>query len=138
MIRFERRKRIYERLNIAPLIDVVLLLLIFFMLSAHFVIQPGLPLTLPASATAQPQEEQDVVVYLSRDGRVALDGQEMTLPRLRAALQARLAKTERKRVVVKPDSDAPVGALVQVMDAAREARADDVVLATRMRQDAEP
>ena len=138
MIRFERRKRIYERLNIAPLIDVVLLLLIFFMLSAHFVMQPGIKLTLPASATALPQEEQDIVVYLDQDGRIALDGREVALARLQAAIEERLAKTDRKRVVVKPDAAAPVGALVQVMDAARAAHAGDVVLATRTRPDVKP
>ncbi len=138
MIQFERRKRIYERFNIAPLIDVVLLLLIFFMLSAHFVTQPGLKLSLPESTTAQPQEEQDIVVYMSQDGRIVLDGQTVALERLADVLKDRLAKSDRKRVVVKPDAHVAVGALVRVMDAARSAKADDVVLATQTPPPAKP
>lgn len=135
---FHRRKRIYERLNIAPMIDVVLLLLIFFMLSAHFVMQPGIKVSLPKSTTAGSEEEQDVVVYMGARGQTVLDGRELTMAQLAEALQKRLADTDRRRVVVKPDASVPMGAVVQVMDAAKRAGAQDMVLSTQVAEPAEP
>jgi len=52
---FEREKKIRMHLEIAPLVDIVLLLLVFFMLTSNFIMQPGIKITLPRAKTARPQ-----------------------------------------------------------------------------------
>ena len=64
---FERSRQVKMHLDIAPLIDIVFLLLVFFMLTSNFIVQPGIKVTLPAAKTSKPQEEQKIIVFISEE-----------------------------------------------------------------------
>ena len=97
---FEGRKRIRTHLNIAPLIDVVFLLLIFFMLSSHFVTQPGIKITLPTAVTAKRHPEEDIIVYITKDNQIYLNEEPIILDNLLDTLSLKVARAEKRTVVI--------------------------------------
>ncbi len=126
---FERRKRISQHLDIAPLIDIVFLLLIFFMLTANFIMQPGIKITLPQARTSQPQEEM-VVVFISEDNQIYLNEKQIDIDSLEDALIARLQNVQKKAVVIKADKKIDLGLAVRVMDMAKGAGAEGLSIST--------
>ncbi|TSA11410.1 MAG: biopolymer transporter ExbD [Deltaproteobacteria bacterium] len=128
LVSIRRSKKKSLGLDMAPLIDMVFLLLIFFMLSAHFIEETGISLELPQSKVAGASRPTPLTVSIDRQGRVFVDEVEVGLRDLRQALQMRLAETSRKEVVVKSDRDCLVQILVSVMDEIRLAGARGLLL----------
>lgn len=127
---FTGRKKISTELNITPLIDVVFQLLLFFMLSANFMNQPGIKLRLP-EASVQETHDDRLIVTIDKEGRVYVDADLVEEKNLPEILRSRLASSAEKAVVIKGDSDANLGAAVRVMDMAKQASAESVVIATQ-------
>lgn len=130
---FEGRKRISTRLNIAPLIDVVFLLLIFFMLSSHFVTQPGIKITLPSAATGKLHPEEDIIISITEDSNLYLNEKLVTLENLLKQLKMEIVKTEKKTVIIKADQKIDLGLAVKVMDIARQAETEKLIISTQMK-----
>ncbi|MBN2121250.1 MAG: biopolymer transporter ExbD [Candidatus Omnitrophica bacterium] len=133
---FEGRKRVDTRLNIAPLIDVVFLLLIFFMLSAHFVTQPGIKLTLPTASTAKLHPEEDVIISITNENDLYLNEKKIDLDNLLDELRVKLNESQKKTVIIKADEKIDLGLAVKVMDIAKQAEAKGLVISTRAEEDA--
>jgi len=131
---FEREKKIRIHLEIAPLVDIVLLLLIFFMLTSNFIMQPGIKITLPRAKTARPQEE-DIVVFITKDNRIYLNDREIDIDELKDALEKKLEKSKKKNVILKADEKINLGLAVKVMDIAKEAKAENLVISTQIKKD---
>lgn len=131
---FERRKRASIHLNIAPLIDVVLLLLIFFMLSSHFIMLPGLKIELPSAATAKVEPEEEVIISITKEGALYLNGKETSLKSLPTLLKEKISKTQRKAVTLRADESIPLGFGVKVMDIARSVGVEHVIIATKIEE----
>ena len=131
---FERERKIRMHLEIAPLVDIVLLLLIFFMLTSNFIMQPGIKITLPRAKTARPQEE-DIVVFITKDNRIYLNDREINIGELKDALEKKLEKSKKKNVILKADEKINLGLAVKVMDIAREVKAENVVISTKIEKD---
>ncbi|MEW6609057.1 MAG: biopolymer transporter ExbD [bacterium] len=127
---FERRKRISQHLDIAPLIDIVFLLLIFFMLTANFIMQPGIKITLPQAKTSQPQEEV-IVVFISEDGQVYVNETQVNIELLEDALRIKLQEVQKKTIVIKADKKIDLGLAVKVMDMAKGAGAEGLTISTK-------
>lgn len=136
-MQFEGRRRISTRLNIAPLIDVVFLLLIFFMLSSHFVTQPGIKITLPSAITARLHPEEDIIISITEDSNLYLNERLVTLENLLEQLRIEITKTEKKTVIIKADEKIDLGLAVKVMDIAKQADAQRLIISTRLKEDAE-
>ena len=132
---FGGRKRVRTHLNIAPLIDVVFLLLIFFMLSSHFVTQPGIKLTLPTAVTGELHPEEDIIIYVTGDNDLYLNGEKVSLEELLDGLGQKVQEAEKKTVVIKADEKIDLGLAVRVMDIARQAEAENVVISTKVEED---
>ena len=133
---FEGRKRINTHLNIAPLIDVVFLLLIFFMLSSHFITQPGIKISLPEAATAKLHSEEDIIIFITRDNKLYLNEEEVSLETLLNKLRVKIAEIKKKTVIIKADEKIDLGLAVKVMDIAKQAEAEGIVISTKT-EDAE-
>ena len=128
---FEGRKKVVTTMNIAPLIDVVFLLLIFFMLSSHFVTEQGIKITLPVSVTAIPQHEKEIIIFVTEDNALYLDGEKINLEDLTVKLKTKVKKSEKKTVIIKADKKVDLGLAVRVMDIAKQAEADGLVISTK-------
>lgn len=130
---FDKRKRISMHLEIAPLIDIVFLLIIFFMLTANFIIQPGIKITLPTAVAAEPQKEEDVIIFISEDNKIFLDTQQIDITELKDALKKKIEISQKKSVILKADEKINLGLAVRVMDIAKQAEAKGLVISTRLR-----
>jgi biopolymer transport protein ExbD len=129
---FEGRARIGTQLDVTPLIDVVFLLLIFFLLTSTYIAPEALELSLPTSGTASPSENLPVVVSVDRHERLRIGEREVTLEQLEAMLSTELLNRERKAVTLKADSTAQLQPLLDVIDRIRAAGAAELSLATRV------
>jgi biopolymer transport protein ExbD len=129
-VEFSRRRRVGASLSITPLIDVVLLLLIFFMISTTFVVQPGIPIQLPEAASAAGELQKEWIVAVSKTGEIYLNEVRVTLRTLQRQLQAAVGRGEVEVLVVKADKSSLHGRVVAVMDAAKLAGVKRLAIAT--------
>jgi biopolymer transport protein ExbD len=134
---FKGRRRISTHLNIAPLIDVVFLLLIFFMLSSHFVTQPGIKITLPSAITARLHPEEDIIISITEDSNLYLNERLVTLENLLEQLSVEITKTEKKTVIIKADEKIDLGLAVKVMDIAKQAETEKLIISTKLEESIE-
>ena len=118
-------------INIAPLVDVVFLLVIFFAVSTTFLETAGLKLELPTSSSTAKREPLDLTVLLSADGTLSFDGEEVSYDQLGSRLREVLADAERKIVVLRADKSTSHGEVVKVMDLIRESGAEGLTVAAR-------
>lgn len=130
-----RRKAL---INITSLIDVVFLLLLFFVVTSTFLERPGLDLTLPAASPTEVARRDEVTVELDADGATWLDGARLEPADLESGIGRALAAAGTERVVLEADERVPHGRVVAAMDAARRAGATGLVVATRPREEPVP
>ncbi|AZO95972.1 biopolymer transporter ExbD [Halocella sp. SP3-1] len=129
---FDRPKGVEMHLDIAPLIDIVFMLLLFFMLTSSFVTDNGIELNLPQAETGKIQEESEpVVIYIDQDQRIFLDKETFELEQLEKSLAEKLKNSQLKKVVLKSDEAVPMGFVVKVMDIARQAKGENLIISTR-------
>lgn len=130
-MQFRRARRGEVAINIAPLVDVVFLLVIFFAVSTTFLDTAGLKLELPTSTSVAEREQEDVTVVLGADGRLSVDGDVVDRDGLRDRLRDLLAERERKIVVLRADAGTTHGQVVGVMDDIRDAGAEGLTVAAQ-------
>ena len=123
------RQRYAIRPPLISLVDIVLLLLIYFLLTSNYLTDDGIEVSLPTSSTAQTQEEQDIVIHLDAAGRVYLAGEALGLDALGQRLGALLKADPDRAVVVRADQGVDLGRVVRVMDAVRSAGGTRLLLA---------
>jgi biopolymer transport protein ExbD len=139
-MKFRRRARNDIAIELVPLVDVVLVLLLFFMVSTTFVRQSELQVALP-EANAQPQQVDNAVVEvtISADGEYAVNGRLLVdneLPTLMRALREAVAGDTSKHLVINADSDARHQSVVRAMDAAGQLGLIHLSITTRSPDDA--
>jgi biopolymer transport protein ExbD len=117
-------------LEMTPLLDVVLMLVIFFMLTTTFVLSPGIEVELPRGQTSQEPRERDAIITMTREGEVYYQDAQVSLETLRAALQRAHVHQPELRVVIKADTLVPHGRVVAVMDMAKSLGIDHLAVAT--------
>ncbi len=129
-MRYRERKDTNEDINISPLIDMVFILLIFFMVSTTFVKDMKLDLNRPAAASASAASTKAIRLYIDNAGDIYLDGEPVRVWVIQSRIRDQLAGSTGKSVLVVTDDGVPAGRLVEVVDQARLAGATDVGVAT--------
>jgi biopolymer transport protein ExbD len=137
-VEFAKRRRVSAALSITPLIDVVLLLLIFFMISTTFVVQPGIPIDLPQAASAAGQIQREWIVAVTAGGDIYLNEVRVTPRTLERQLRAAVGRGEIELLIIKADKAARHGRVVAVMDAAKRAGVRRLAIATAPKPLGEP
>lgn len=130
-MQFRRSTRPAVSINIAPLVDVVFLLVLFFAVSTTFLETAGLKLELPTSSSTANRHVEDLTVYLSADGALSFQGEVVTEEILAERLKASVAGADSKVVVLRADSATTHGQVVQLMDLIRESGAEGLTVAAR-------
>ena len=129
---FTASRRSSQPLNLTPLIDIVFLLLVFFMLTAHFVQDQGLPVELPeANSALSLDNDKPIELLISSTGEITYAGEKLMPEHLHHRLSALLANRSDKRVMIRGDAGASLGDSIKVLDAARQAGASGVDIVTR-------
>lgn len=132
-MRFQTRSRDDVQLDMTPLVDVVFLLLIFFMLSTSLSVNPGIKIDLPKSSAEQVKKKKTTLrVAIEAGGRIYLEGKKLSLSQLREKFQA-VGKEQGDEALVIIEADKKVyhGLVVKVMDAAKSSGLNKLAIATQ-------
>jgi len=127
------------KVNVTPIIDVALVLVIILLVTAPLISVADLPVNLPQAHTREAEDQKNVSITLGSGGELAVDDRIVAESELASALSQRLADLgENVLVVVRADSDAPSGRVRALLDAARGAGAKRLAIATRQKVEATP
>jgi len=134
-VQFRPKRFIKPIINIAPLIDVLFLLLIFFMVTSTFIEQPNIKLELPSTEHTETSRTERTVLMISRDGELFLQDKLIDNKDLEKALRRVIMDTGEDVLVLKVDKYVPYGDVVDVMDVARGAGFKKVIAPTIMKNE---
>lgn len=131
MLNRNKRKEAYRvQMPLTSLIDIVFLLLIYFLLTTNFLVEEGIKIKLPQAQASAPQTEEVITVFVDQEGRAYLGSEEVPLSALFDRLKKMIGKAEDKLVVVRADRAVILNKAVKVMDVAKAAGAGRLCLAT--------
>ena len=119
--------------NLTPLIDVVFILLIFFLVTASFTKEAGIDVNRPTAQTAVRQERGNLVIAISKNGDIWIDNQKVDIRTIRAHIEQLHAQNPEGTVIILADKDARTGATVDVLDQVRLAGVTNVALAAEQK-----
>ena len=127
-----RQRRV--TLDMTPLIDVVLMLVIFFVLTTTFGLAPGIKIDLPQGGSEQQANDGDAVILITKEGAVYYQDERVSLEALQTTLHQRHQQQSGLRVVIKADTQAQHGRVVAVMDTAKAVGIARLAIATASQQ----
>ena len=129
---FTKKERHYYQLQapLTSLIDIVFLLLIYFLLTTNFMVDEGIKIKLPKANATSPQTQKEITIVVDQKGRAFLENREVPLNELFTVLKDRLQGKEDGLVIIKADRAIVLNKAVRVMDVAKAAGAGRLVLAT--------
>jgi len=116
-------------IDLTPMLDVVFIMLIFFIVTSTFIKEAGVEVQRPQAQTASPQDKGNILIAITADGQVWMDKKAVDIRSVRAHVERMRVEQPDGAVVVQADQDARTGLVVQVMDQARLAGVRDVALA---------
>lgn len=125
-----RRRAMLEKghLDVAPLIDVIFLLLIFFMLTSSFIFQPGIKVSLPKAVTGEIVQRENLIIVIDRASKLYINERIVTDEELRSRLY--LAAKNDQSILIKADRKAEMGEVVRVWDLCRQENVKKINIAT--------
>ncbi|RKY30814.1 MAG: biopolymer transporter ExbD [Candidatus Omnitrophota bacterium] len=130
-MKFRRHYSIKKgELNLTPLVDVVLLQLIYFMLTSSFIMQPGIKIKLPTATTTEKIEKKEIFVSVSKEGLIFFKERCVSIDELEKLLLEEKKRNKNLIIVIKGDKDAKHGDIVKVMDVARKTGIEKIAIAT--------
>ena len=131
-MRFKTRLTVESgKLDSAPLVDVVFLLLLFFMLSSSFVFQPGIKVDLPVSSVSEQVKQEKIVVTITKEDIIFVNDIRTTLEGMKRRIQKEAARNSSMHLILKADNNVRHGKVVRIMSVAREAGIQSISIATR-------
>lgn len=130
-MRLQARPRRQAAINITSLIDVIFMLLLFFMITSTFLEQPGIRLELPAAKSASVTEPQEVVLSVDRGGGLFLNRRPLKLEDLEAEIRKVLPGMKDGALVLKADQEVAHGMVVRIMDLAKRGGVKKLIIGTK-------
>lgn len=115
--------------NLTPLIDMVFILLIFFLVTASFTKEAGIEVNRPTAQTAVRQERGNLIIAIDKSGEIWIDNQQVDLRTIRAHIEKLHAQNPEGTVIILADKDSRTGATVDVLDQVRLAGVSNVAIA---------
>lgn len=117
-----------KQIDIAPLIDIVFQLLIFFMLTSSFVMHSGIKVSLPKSLTSEALKFGNIEILITAQNAIYLNGRIITMRDLKPLIKEAAGKN--KAILIKADSKASLGIVVEIWDMARDSGISQINIAT--------
>ena len=118
--------------NMTPMLDIVFIMLIFFVVTASFVKESGVDVSRPGATTAVAKEHANIMIGISERNEIWVDQQRIDVRAVRANVERLHAENPGGAVVIQADKHADAGLLVQVIDQARAAGVEDVSIAAEV------
>lgn len=116
-----------NEVNLTPMLDVVFIMLIFFIVTTSFIKESGIEIERPESSAASPRPEAQVLVAITPEGAVWVDGKPVDVHQVGQEVAGML--TEQGSAVIQADRESTTGLLIEVMDRLKEAGVDQVAVA---------
>jgi biopolymer transport protein ExbD len=118
-----------DDINMTPMLDIVFIMLIFFIVTASFTKESGVDVNRPSASTAEVKERGNIMVAITDNGQIWIDNRQVDPRALRANIERLHAENPQGAVVIQADENSKNKLLVEVMDAARMAGVYNVSLA---------
>lgn len=118
-----------SEINLTPMLDVVFIMLIFFVVTTSFVKESGVEVNRPNADTAKVQEKANILIAIRPNSEIWIDGRVVDVRAVRANIERLRAELPESHVVIQGDQGAMIGLLVQVMDQVRMAGVTNVAIA---------
>ncbi len=118
-------------IDITPMLDVVFIMLIFFIVTATFVKEAGIDVNRPDAATAVKQEKANILIAIDEKNEIWLDRRKLDIRSVRPNIERLHAENPQGSVVIQADKESKTDTLIKVMDAARSAGVFNVAIATQ-------
>jgi biopolymer transport protein ExbD len=119
-----------EDINLTPMLDVVFILLIFFIVTANFIKEPGLEVNRPDAETSAIQENAAILIAIGATNDIWIDGRRIDVRQVKANITKLLADNPKGSVVIQADEKATADSIIAVMDQSREAGVFAISLAS--------
>jgi len=129
-MRFRPKSNDVDNIDVSPLIDMVFILLIFFMVTTTFVKDMKLDLNRPSAASVSLSDAKVIRVYIDNSNEIFIDNQAVKVWAIQSKLRDMLRTSTDKAVLVVTDSDIPVSSLIDVIDECKQSGAKDVAVST--------
>ncbi len=117
-------------INVTPLVDVCLVLVIIFMVTAPLFSQPIMQVELPKAITDEGESSENITITIDEDENLAVDAKEVTLEELKPELTLKLQQSSEKFVIIRADKLTNHGIVLKALDLAKELGANKMVFAT--------
>ena len=131
--RRHQRPRDETELNITPMLDIVFIMLIFFIVTTSFVKESGVSVNSPQASTASDQENVNIFIAITAEGEIWIDRRPVDSRSVRAIVARLHADKPEGSVIIQSDEDATTRVLVDVMDQVRMAGVDKIAIAAEKR-----
>ena len=116
-------------IDMTPMLDIVFIMLIFFIVTTSFVKESGVSVNRPSASTAQEDKNGNIMVAIKPNGEIWIDKRSVDVRSVRANIEKLKAESPKSAVVIQADSDSRTGIVVQVMDQIRLAGVQNISLA---------
>jgi len=120
-----------SEINITPMLDVVFIMLIFFIVTATFVKEAGIDVNRPDAATAVKQEKANILIAIGPNNDIWIDRRQVDIRSVRPNIERLHAENPQGSVVIQADKESKTDTLIQVMDASRQAGVYNVSIAAQ-------
>lgn len=118
-------------LNLAPLIDMIFILLIFFLVTTTFVKESGVEVNRPIASTAKDEEKTNIIIGVTKEGSIHIENQMIDIRSVRSRMERFKHENPLGNVVITADKDSRFGVAIEVLDQVRAAQIKNVVVAAR-------
>ena len=119
-----------SEINITPMLDVVFIMLIFFIVTANFIKEPGLEVNRPDSDTSEIQENAAILIAIGSNDEIYMDGRRIDVRQVKANVIRMIAENPQGTVVIQADEKSTADTIIDVMDEVREAGVIDISIAS--------
>ncbi|MCH9813225.1 MAG: biopolymer transporter ExbD [Epsilonproteobacteria bacterium] len=129
-----RRESDDQQIDLTPMLDVVFIMLIFFIVTTSFVRETGIDVNRPSASTAEKKSKGNIMIAIKPNGEIWLDKRHVDIRAVRANIQRLKAKFPQSSVIIVSDAESRTGILVKVMDQIRLAGVQNISIAASIDQ----
>lgn len=129
-MKLKTENKLLDTFSFSSLTDIVMLLLIFFLLSSTFIIQPGIKVKLPLSDVSEATNERSITLTLTKDGETYINNEKVSLDELPAKWNQLMIMNPDQAIIIRADRDVTIDHTVKVLDIGKKVGASNFNIAT--------
>ncbi|MCF6156925.1 MAG: biopolymer transporter ExbD [Candidatus Brocadia sp.] len=137
-MRFREKRLTKSIINLTPMVDMLFLILLFFLVTSSFIEQPNIKLELPSTKYASTGKIEERVLTISRDGKLFFQNEPVERKNLVSVLKNAFSKQDEKTLILRADKNVSYGTVVDIMDAAKGAGLRRIVAPTILEPEKQP